>query len=154
MATMKKTRWFDPYTIVKGKLVPSIRDCWTCAQAGVYLIRHKQTNSIVYIGSSQTQLKSTIYRHFQRWNDSRAQRKVYPKTGYYEIRFIKCSQERALLLEKFLIHKYQPKDNTVVYEAITRKELREGEVLENEFHNSAVTLKKSDYWAAMDIEDF
>ena len=148
---MKKSNWFDPYILnKKGKEVPAIRDCWTCAQAGVYLIRHKQTGTVVYVGSSTTQLKKTIYRHFQQWTDKQPktgrsfERKTYPKTGYYEIRFFKCTAEQALRIEKYLIRKLQPKDNPLKYQQLTIQQEKSGEKLYNEALHS-VLLKKSEY---------
>lgn len=124
---MKKSRWIDPYSKnSKGVLVPSVKDCWTCAQAGVYLIRHIQTGNIVYVGSSSTQLKKTIYRHFQTWNDKKQPRIVYPKTGYYQIRFIKCTAAQAAKMEKALIDKYQPKDNPLKYSEVFESEKKQG----------------------------
>jgi hypothetical protein len=148
---MKKSRWFDPYIVnAKGKEIPAIRDCWTCAQAGVYLIRHKQTGSVVYVGSSTTQLKSTIYRHFQQWTDKQQrtgrsfERKVYPKTGYYEIRFFKCTAEQALKIEKYLIIKLQPKDNPLKYQKLTEEKKEAGEKLYSKILQSE-TIPKEDY---------
>lgn len=148
---MKKSRWFDPYIVnAKGREIPSIKDCWTCAQAGVYLIRHKQTGSIVYVGSSTTQLKSTIYRHFQQWTDKQQrtgrhfERKTYPKTGYYEIRFFKCTADQALKIEKYLIRKLQPKDNPLKYERITKETIEAGEKLYSKAVQSPV-IAKEDY---------
>lgn len=121
---MKKSRWFEPYSPNKnGTLRPAIKDCWTCAQSGVYLIRSKRTQEIVYVGSSTTQLKKTIYRHFQQWTDRQQstgktfERKTYPKTGY-EIRFFKCTAAQALKLEKALINKYQPRHNPIKYQKL------------------------------------
>lgn len=94
---MKKTRYFDPYTANKrGRLVPTLADCWTCAESGVYLIRSNRTQDIVYVGSSSTQLKKTIYRHFQQWTDRQQStgrmfdRHTFPKTGY-QVRIIKTT---------------------------------------------------------------
>jgi hypothetical protein len=36
-------------------------------KAGVYIIRERDTREIVYVGSSSTQLYSTLTRHFQQW---------------------------------------------------------------------------------------
>jgi len=148
---MEKSRWIDPYyKNKKGNLVCTIRDCWTCAQAGVYLIRHKQTESIVYVGSSTSQLKKTIYRHFQQWTDKQRkgaenyERKTYPKTGHYEIRFFKCTADQALKMEKFLIKKYQPKDNPLKYKQLTISYIKQGERLHQEALESEF-IPKRDY---------
>jgi hypothetical protein len=148
---MKKSKWIDPYfKNSRGTATPSIRDCWTCAQAGVYLIRHKQSGAVVYIGSSTTQLKKTIYRHFQTWTDKQQstgrsfERKVYPKFGHYELRFFKCTAAQALKIEKFLIIKHQPKDNPLKYERLSADRIETGKKLYSEAVNSE-TLPAADY---------
>lgn len=146
---MKKSRWVDPYVEVGDKLRPALKDCWTCAQAGVYLIRHKATGSIVYVGSSTTQLKKTIYRHFQQWTDRQRkgneqfERKTYPKKGY-EIRFFKCTASQALKVEKYLIRKLEPKDNPIKYKQLTLRDIVTGEELYRDL-TAATALKESDY---------
>ena len=145
----KKSRWFNPYTkTATGKLVPTIKDCWTCAQAGVYFIRSNRTGAIVYVGSSTTQLKKTIYRHFQQWTDKQKsnnrsfERVTYAKTGY-QIRFFKCTAEQALRMEKYLINKLEPRDNPLKYQLI-KSQMEAGERLYKHALNSE-TIIKSDY---------
>lgn len=148
---MKRSKWIAPYTENKrGTLVPSIKDCWTCAQAGVYLIRHIQSGSVVYVGSSTTQLKKTIYRHFQQWTDRQQstgrqfERKTYPKKGYYEIRFIKCTAAQALKLEQALIIKLQPKDNPLKYDNLSKQQIETGKKLVTEA-NTSPFIAPADY---------
>jgi len=149
----KASKWFDPYiTGPSGQLKAAILDCYTCAQAGVYFIRHKATGSVVYVGSSTTQLKKTIYRHFQVWTDRQRkggeqyERKTYPKHGY-QVRFIKCTASQALKVEKYLIRKLQPKDNPLKYKQLTLKAEETGKELYEEFQK-APKLNPSDYLAA------
>lgn len=148
---MKRSKWFDPYMQnAKGTVVPALQDCWTCAQAGVYLIRHIQSGSVVYVGSSTTQLKKTIYRHFQEWTDKQRstgrqfERKTYPKQGYYQVRFIKCTAAQALKLEKALIIKLQPKDNPLKYDNLSKEQIETGKRLISEA-NAAPQLTKDEY---------
>lgn len=141
---MKKSRWVEPYIKTKsGGLKPALKDCWTCAQAGVYLIRHIRTQTIVYVGSSSTQLKKTIYRHFQTWNDKQP-RRVYPKQGHYQIRFFKCTAEQAAKLEAALIAKYQPKDNLDKFKNLPAAEKTSGLILYKRA-KAAAQLKKEEY---------
>lgn len=154
---MVKSNWFKPYTTNKnGKLVAALKDCWACAQSGVYFIRHIQTKSIVYIGQSQTQLKKTIYRHFQQWTDKQQStnrnfdRKTYPKTGYYEIRFIKCTAAQAMRLESYLILKNNPKDNELKYSNLTTAQKNSGKNTHIDFM-ACSTLPKYEY---LEIEPF
>lgn len=147
---MKKTRWFEPYYKRKsGTPKPALKDCWTCAQAGVYMIRHKGSDSVVYVGSSRTQLKKTIYRHFEQWTDKQHksnrsfERKTYPKFGY-EIRFFKCTASQAVRMEKYLIQKMQPKDNPLKYSQLGYVEIVKGKHLYNEAIASEC-LSKEDY---------
>lgn len=122
---MKRSRWFDPYFPPReGKRdTPQMSDTWLSKKSGIYFIRHKATRAVVYVGMSSSQLKKTIYRHFQEWNDRARKalwgdikRKSYPKQGY-EVRFIYCSPTRAAKLEKYFIQKLQPKDNEQKYDA-------------------------------------
>ena len=147
----KKSKWIEPYTETpNGKLRTTIIDCYSCGQAGVYLIRHKQSKTVVYVGSSTGQLKKTIYRHFQQWTDRQRkggeqfERKTYPKTGFYEIRFIKCTANQALHMEKYLIRKLQPKDNPIKYNQLTLQEAERGQALYEEAIE-APTLPNSAY---------
>lgn len=83
--------------------------------SGVYFIREKKTGKVVYIGYSERQLRRTIYRHFQAWNDKRQERFTYNPEAH-QVRLIITTPGRARILEKYLILKAQPRDNSLKYE--------------------------------------
>ena len=98
----KKTPWFDPYDKA-GKC--NLKDTGT----GVYLIQKE--SKLLYIGFSGKDVKKTMYRHFQSWDDRKQQRFTYPKTGC-RVRIIWVSTEKAAFdLENSLILRLKPKDN-------------------------------------------
>ena len=85
-------------------------------KSGVYLI--KKDKKIVYIGYSGSQLYKTLYNHFYEWNDSTQVRISYKKQlnrHDFSVRIVYCSPKRAENLEKALILKHNPKDNTIKY---------------------------------------
>lgn len=83
-------------------------------KSGVYFIRSKKTNKIVYIGHSSTNLKKTLYRHFQNWNDKTQVRQTY-ESKYFDVRIIETTPKKAQPMERYLIKKFQPRDNTNKY---------------------------------------
>jgi len=152
---MKRSRYFEPYGLKNGEWKPTLSDKWNEKQAGIYFIREQGTAKPIYIGMSKTQLKKTIYRHFQQWDDSKynknEKRIVYEKTGY-EIRFIYCTPIQAARLEKYFIQKTQPRDNQQVYENWFDRLTNPGEKALKELAqaaNLAPFLKKDEY-----VEDF
>lgn len=78
------------------------------------MIKSKRTGKIKYVGHSTNNLKRTLYRHFQQWNDKAQDRYVYDRNNYL-IRVISTTAKRAPELEKYLINKYKPKDNKNKY---------------------------------------
>ena len=102
---MKKTRFKAPYNNL-GKT--TFR--FITRKSGVYLIKSKKTNKIVYVGYSGNDLYRTMYRHFQKWTDNTQYRATFTKNGY-TIRVVLTTPKRASLLEKALIKKYKPKGN-------------------------------------------
>jgi excinuclease UvrABC nuclease subunit len=126
MATLYKTRFLDPYKeTANGKFktnLPHLSS--TKKQSGVYLIQSKRTGKVVYIGYSETQLYNTIYRHFQKWVDIQRAVKTrftYSKTGY-KVRVIFTTPARAATIEKYLIMKLKPRDNSLKYESYLSKQ--------------------------------
>jgi excinuclease UvrABC nuclease subunit len=88
-------------------------------RSGVYLI--KEEGVIVYVGYSTTDLYRTMYRHFQRWNDSRVLRVTYfnkMQRYFYTVRIVYCTPVQAFKLEKMLIVRYQPRDNKERYDKV------------------------------------
>jgi excinuclease UvrABC nuclease subunit len=111
-----KTKFVAPYKAKGERLVPNLEILKSNKEAaGAYMIKSNRTGKIVYVGYSQSQLYKTVYRHFQKWNDRRAERKVY-SPHYYTVRVIITTQSRAFLLEKYLIQKLKPRDNQEKYE--------------------------------------
>jgi excinuclease UvrABC nuclease subunit len=102
---MKKTRFTPPYDS-KGKTNFRFAE----KKSGVYLIKSKRTNKIVYVGYSGNNLYRTMYRHFQKWTDNTQYRATFSKDKY-SVRIVFSSPKRASLLEKALIKKYKPKGN-------------------------------------------
>jgi hypothetical protein len=120
MTTAYKTRFLDPYKKDKnGNLKPNLPHLTTTRkQSGVYLIQSNRTGKIIYVGFSEGQLYKTIYRHFQKWVDIDKKVKTrftYNKEGY-KVRVIFTTPGRAALLEKYLIMKLNPRDNSIKYE--------------------------------------
>lgn len=105
---MKKSEFLPPYT--DGKT--TFRDAVN--KAGVYVIKNS-AKQIVYVGYSRNNLYRTLYRHFQKWDDSQQPRITYGKHGY-TVRVIITTPDQATRLEKYLIKKMKPRDNSVEYD--------------------------------------
>ena len=103
---MKKTRFIPIYNSKGNSNISFAR-----GKSGVYLIKDKETNNIVYIGYSATQLDDTITRHFREWKDKRQVRVMYRDRSRYTVRIVFTTPAKALQLESALIIKYRPKDN-------------------------------------------
>lgn len=120
---IRKTNYFEPYK-ANGRNV-NLPGPWS-GESGVYFIKRIGTKKPVYVGSSVSNLKKTIYRHFQTWSSDREQRyerTVYPKKGYL-IKVLYMPPAQALELEKYFIKKIQPKDNPIKYNQLTIHEPR------------------------------
>lgn len=94
----------------KGKPTFKIRDT-----AGVYIIFRK--DKAVYVGFSKTNVYKTMYRHFQRWEQSTQRRVLYdPNDKNIRVRVIYVNTPlNADRLEKALIIKLKPSDNIQQY---------------------------------------
>jgi len=112
---MIKTKKKPPYD-KDGKTTFNTRN-----KAGVYLI-YKKEKGLVYVGHSKSDVYTTLYRHFQSWEDKRQVRISYsndfyfntPKSEYgrkFSVRVIYTTPAQAEKLERALILKYKPKDN-------------------------------------------
>ena len=109
---MKKSKFVPPYHR-SGTTFPDRN------KSGVYLIKKRsEIFSVTYIGMSKTDIYTTMYRHFQRWNDKRFDRKVYEREKYL-IRVIYCTPLQAVKLERALIIRHNPKDNAEKYDNYT-----------------------------------
>jgi hypothetical protein len=117
---MKKTKKFKPYTGNKCTL--------TKTGAGTYIIY--KNNKPAYVGYSASNVKKTMYRHFQEWNDPTQKRVVYKQLHNIECRVIFTTAKRASILEEALILKLLPIDNSQKIEMYSSK--AKGDML-NEF---------------------
>lgn len=106
------SKWFAPYKSGKTTLPVKYYN-----RAGVYLIKSKQTNKIMYVGHSATSLKKTLYRHFQKWNDRQQDRFVYDKNKYM-VKIYRTTPRIAPRLEKALIQKFTPPHNKNKYPSL------------------------------------
>jgi hypothetical protein len=123
---MKKTKLFHPYLTDKTKN-KTARATLKLTGAGVYYITEKIGGvfKLVYIGYSGTDVKKTMYRHFQKWIDKRhpENKRVQriERVSYFDKDFkntdFKCkvifckNATEALNLESALIGKLKPRDN-------------------------------------------
>lgn len=120
---MKVYKFAPPYRPGKTKgsqrtTFPETRD-----HAGVYII--KEDGKIVYVGFSSYSVYKTMYRHFQEWNHRFQEVVSYASRlgrHKYTVRPILCTDRQAYALEKRLIRKYRPRDNSVQYEAMLQEQ--------------------------------
>lgn len=137
------TKFSDPYNGNSTSITHLRHDK---PQSGVYFIKSKRTDEIVYIGFSKGNLYKTIYRHFQRWVDTSREVKTrftYNKTGY-QVRVIFTTPHRAEYLEKYLILKMKPRDNKLKYDSYLNFEQKE---------IAETTLKDTEYFSGSE-KDF
>jgi hypothetical protein len=89
-------------------------------QAGVYMI--KEDDRIVYVGMSQSNVVSSLYRHFYSWSDRGYNRNRHHVTYFnklddhdYKVVIITTSKEDAPRFEQSLIITLNPRDNIEQY---------------------------------------
>lgn len=111
---MKKTNWKEPYKKVDGKISTNFRN--TYQKSGVYIIKDKKTNKILYVGGSSNNVYRTMYRHFQEWSDKQ-KRATYKKFGT-KIRVILGTKNQAFRLERYLTKKLDPRDIDYKYRQV------------------------------------
>ena len=107
-----ESKFFRPYKDKKTTLPNKYYQ-----KAGVYVIKSKQDGKIKYVGHGVNNLKKTLYRHFQDWNDTQQDRKVYNKSGYL-VKIYRTTKRDAPKLEKYLIDKYKPIHNKLKYPSL------------------------------------
>jgi excinuclease UvrABC nuclease subunit len=111
---IKSTGFFKPYLAPRNQTLKS-------TGAGCYII--KKNGLVVYVGQSSTDVKGTLYRHFQKWTDRRSawgrRNMIYERTTYFgqdvnlftvKVIFTPTAYE-SQLLEFMLIKKLKPRDN-------------------------------------------
>jgi len=113
---LKSTGFFKPYT-------PDGNYSLKSTGTGVYIIKYQ--NKVWYVGMSRKDVRNTLYRHFQLWNDKRSvwgkKMQPYERVSYYgknrdnfTIKVIFCKGAiEAEILEQLLIKKLKPKDNSL-----------------------------------------
>ena len=106
---MKKTRFTKPYNKNGSTKFPDRK------RAGVYLIKSDSSSEIVYVGSSESDLYKAMYHHFNTWNDKQMERATYDRNRV-TVRVVYCTPAQAITLERALIRKHQPRDNSQKYE--------------------------------------
>lgn len=104
-----RSKWFKPYRQNKPSLPSKYYK-----KAGVYIIRSKKNKKPVYVGYSSNNLKRTLYRHFQNWNDPQQERFIYDRNKY-DLKIYRTGTKTAARLEKYLIDKLKPRDNKLKY---------------------------------------
>ena len=110
---MKVFKWIAPYD-EKGH--SNFKTAMN--RAGVYII--KENGEIVYVGFSGKNLYRTLHRHFENWTHQLQEVVTYKskmQRNKYSVRVIYCTAKQAAALEKKLILKYHPRDNSQLYEA-------------------------------------
>ena len=137
--------------LYKSKLIPVYKApgktnvTFTVGHSGTYLIY--EDKKLVYVGYSSNNMYRTCMRHFNKWSDTDKLAAFFGfKAGVtyygndmsrYKVRFIFCTAERAAKLEKSLIIKYNPRDNTEKYKSYTPTP--EAVELVNEFETARIT---------------
>ncbi len=108
---MKKSKFVPPYRKAGKTTFPE-----TINRSGVYL--SKENNKLVYIGFSGSNLYKTMYRHFERWHHKGQEVINYfgkDKRNTYSVRVVLCTAIQAMKLERVLIKKHKPRDNSQMY---------------------------------------
>ena len=111
---------------------------------GVYLIY--KNDVLRYIGNAGRDIYTTMYRHFQSWDDRRQFRAVYDRARC-KVRVIYTNTaKQAQNLETALIVKHQPKDNDKKLQ--TALNFRETDILKE--YIQAPTATVAEYKEAWD----
>lgn len=115
---MKVYKFIEPYD---GKGRSNFRE--SKDRPGIYII--KEDGKIVYVGYSGYNVYKTMHRHFQSWNHP-SQEVVSYKSRMtrhrYTVRIVHCTDKQAAALEKRLIQKYHPRDNSVQYDLYLKEQ--------------------------------
>lgn len=147
---MQRTKFIKPYLEKTGK---NGKCTLKATGKGVYII--KENNKVVYIGYSGYDVKQTLYRHFQKWNDKRhpetkrvqrIERVTYYNKNFdndnYLIKVVFCkTAKEAEQLESALIKKFRPRDNSVKLDLMDLMDY--SKTIEK--YNEAEEIKKEDY---------
>lgn len=105
--------WFHPYAKVQGRWRTTLGRI-TARKAGIYMIKKEGGRMILYVGHSLSDLKKTLYRHFQSWDDRSQYRATYPRTGYL-VRILVVPADLVQKVEMHLVQKLLPRDAEMKY---------------------------------------
>ncbi|MEM9846254.1 MAG: GIY-YIG nuclease family protein, partial [Bacteroidota bacterium] len=119
--------WMNPYARLptSDKRGKSNLTDWQ-GRSGIYFI--KENRKIVYIGHSTTNLYKTITRHFQVWNDSAQEGRIWYNVqgkNSYRVKLHEYEPDEAQEVECALIQKYQPRDNKMKLQSCNSAEENE-----------------------------
>ena len=132
---MKSTKFFKPYSGESYTLKTTGKGC--------YII--KKGEKVVYVGMSYSDLRRTLYRHFQTWTDRRSaytkKSQLYERVTYagqnrelFRIKVIFCKTDKEVsILEYLLIKKLKPRDNTLKMALYASEDVRK---VAEEFNNA------------------
>lgn len=114
--------------------------------SGVYIIKNK--NKVCYVGLSRSDVKKTMYRHFQVWTDKRStftkKSQLFERVTYYDkdrknftVKVIFCKTDiEAEILEQLLIKKLKPVDNSLKLQLYSNAE----------YNAMAIKINEADAW--------
>ena len=122
---LAKTKPFEPYTGAACTLKDT--------GAGVYIIAKE--GKPLYIGFSLKDVKKTMYRHFQQWNDPTQNRVTYKNLKGITCRVIWTKTGyQAADLETALILRLKPRDNELKLQMYAPKVQR----IEQEYNEAEI----------------
>jgi hypothetical protein len=113
----KRCAWF----VAKGEGAPGGRYAFNAKMppagvSGVYAIRDRWSHIALYVGESHTDnLRRTITRHFQTWNDAEQERAVYGRERA-EVCWLQTAADAAIAKETEWLAFFEPRDNLVIAE--------------------------------------
>lgn len=123
---VRTTLRFKPYI---GQRKTTLLKSLKGVDRGVYVIKRKGTNKILYVGYSLTQLRKTVYRHFQQWEEPDHEHAVYKPANDYLVKvFYGIPPHEIHRVEADLIRRYLPRDNHMRYSKGGPPPLRSGQV--------------------------
>ena len=144
---LKSTSFFKPYT-------PEGNYNLKQTGAGCYII--KKDGKVIYVGLSRIDVKKTMYRHFQQWNDNRTTwAKLHFTNGYERTTYVNEDRAKfsvkiiftpdgreAGILEQLLIKKLKPRDNQLKILLFTENQFN---LMDNKINDATAFNYDSDY---------
>lgn len=83
-------------------------------RSGIYFIRDKETEEVLYVGRASTDLMKTLQRHFWCWSGDRRgpHRRVTYDRGTVEVRVNLVPPDQVVRAEAEAIFRHRPRDNS------------------------------------------